>query len=531
MISALSDILHSGITLGDERLSQNGFARRLLDFIYKNKNIPDEKFLLTLLYRDDFPDISTEIQKIENDDVRIKNLLLHNVRQYSIQDKSTQYYSIDFTKKSKPTSLILHGANGSGKTTVFSALEFLYLGKSKIAEFHGHESDSLDFFRSVNALEEDLDISGIVESNVKISRNRIEGYEIPAAFCSESDYFEITRNWRKLNDYLAYEMGYGEMFESIKKISKLSNLLRLSYEYRDTDNLLQEIKQKRKEESNQDESKRYDNKKSALIQNKTIIRNSFIGIRGNDYKRGVNKFSLNNENILIPEIKYLEIRKTLAFLEEKWTIILEDLANIARSVFQGMMGEHLFNQYESIEITTNEHVLDIKLKVKPWFKNDTNGEIRLPVEYFNTFRLKLFCVAFKMSLYCCAKIKHNINLPFVIDDIFDSSDFNNRSRIGSFIKRMVVSHNESMSFSKKNFPIQLIFFTQDNIIGENIFHGLRNFFYDLCNETEYNVTYGRLFVPRDSVTAGDETNNSTDLCDLEINGKNMRTIRIVDPLN
>lgn len=108
--------------------------------------------------------------------------------------------------------------------------------------------------------------------------------------------------------------------------------------------------------------------------------------------------------------------------------------------------------------------IDQNIKVEPFF----------PSRFLNTFRFKLFTVALKISLACAAKIIYNENWPILIDDIFDSSDFNNRTYINRFIENIVEGHNSLMRQNSKNYPLQLIFFTQDDVIGTSVYKGLDN---------------------------------------------------------
>lgn len=124
-----------------------------------------------------------------------------------------------------------------------------------------------------------------------------------------------------------------------------------------------------------------------------------------------------------------------------------------------------------------EITLDIELLVEYSQKDENTGLIKsmcaetTPTKYFNTFRFKLFAVALKLSLACCAKLIYNENWPIVIDDIFDSSDFNNRSEINEFIYKLIEAYNTIDEL--KIFPFQLIFFTQDEIVGDAVFRGLK----------------------------------------------------------
>lgn len=534
MILPLINILEEAIYTPNGELATNGFAHRLHNKMEMSGDIPDEKLLLSQVYRQDKPESQSKTEKKNQNDVRLTNLLFRNVRQYCIGNDDTKYYSIKFSEAETPVSYIMQGANGSGKTTIFAILEHLYLGKSKIAESHGHSLDSLDFFRSINHTEEDIEIKARFKSDVKADGNHLDGYEISSAFCSENDYFEITRSWKELTDYLAQEMGYGELYSIIIKLRQLHELLSLSYQFRNLTNSIAEEKRKIREEENPELKKAYEKKKKEWTVQQQQTRKNFLKKRGFDYRKGIKEITMMNKTQVLPETTNKEIEQTLEYLEFKWQEILEMFSSIANPIFSTMLSAHLLLEHETMTLQHKGNEIKIALKVKSWDDSSDDDE-RHPVDYFNTFRLKLFCIAFKMSLFCCAKIKHKINIPFVVDDIFDSSDFNNRSRIGSFIRSMIQAHDSTMKLYNEDSPLQLIFLTQDNIIGENVYRGMRNAIDDFRKEQNMKVKYGRLFNPQYSITSAEKESDGEsspiDLGELDMDGENIKVINIIDPLD
>lgn len=112
---------------------------------------------------------------------------------------------------------------------------------------------------------------------------------------------------------------------------------------------------------------------------------------------------------------------------------------------------------------------------------EMNKNIRPPYQYLNTFRLTLFCFALKVALCCCAKYIYHINLPLIVDDIFYSGDFDNRQRLVEFIKDTAKLHKRYWQDD-----LQLIFFTQDSLIGDGVYQGLNEF------DGEYPVKLSRI---------------------------------------
>lgn len=98
-----------------------------------------------------------------------------------------------------------------------------------------------------------------------------------------------------------------------------------------------------------------------------------------------------------------------------------------------------------------------------------------PRLYFNTFRHKLFCFTLKLAILCCEMELNGYAMPVVVDDVFNSSDFNNRRDICSCVESLTRGYNEIAArhgADSSDIAIQLIFFTQDEVIGENVYKGL-----------------------------------------------------------
>lgn len=127
-------------------------------------------------------------------------------------------------------------------------------------------------------------------------------------------------------------------------------------------------------------------------------------------------------------------------------------------------------------------------------RGNLNSENRFqinPRQYLNKFRFKLFCVAIKIAMGCFVKKTYAINYPFVIDDVFDSSDFDSRLRLKHFIEKIVACHDGLLSENK--YALQFIFFTQDDLIADQICKGL------IASKGISNVKLGRIYDYHDSV--------------------------------
>lgn len=516
-------------------LKENAFAHRLTNHLISNRRVPDYSELLALLYRSDKPDILDFPIQNRRADRRIKSLYLNNIRQYSLshnnEEKNADFYCMDLSMGNDATSSIILGPNGTGKTSLYSSLEYLYTGQSEIAASHDiNEDQTNNFFRSIGTPINSPHIDACFAKDEKVTDNHLQGYELPAAFCSECDYYEISRNWNAIDHYIAHQLGYNEMLETIERLDLLNRLLQSAYSYK----LIQDsIAEKEDFIKHSPDPHSFEAMQANLeiinLKNKAeITEKNFNKIREDKYGKPVGEFLEDDNHHLLEEEKFREVENTLKYIKGIWHKRLQNFLRYAEPIFNKMMSEHLFKESESLKMSVENGIFSLNLDVK----GNDNKETKTPISYLNTFRLKLFCVAFKMSLFCFAKNLYEINIPFVIDDIFDSSDFYHRSNIGSFIWHMVESHNDTLTSKDRiKHPLQLIFFTQDNIIAENVYRGMSNFIYEKNLEDSMKIKFGRLFRPCDAKQDdGKDTSkeNNTHITETTLRGKDVKVINIVD---
>lgn len=177
-----------------------------------------------------------------------------------------------------------------------------------------------------------------------------------------------------------------------------------------------------------------------------------------------------------------DLDKTMCYLEE--TIgVLETRFNelvskwkdeIIQPILRSLLAEYLKDENETVEILYNENQRSMSAGLVVTKANDLGTETTArinPRAYFNTFRFKMFAISLKVALACCAKSIYNVNWPIVIDDVFNSTDFSNRSRMGDYIERICKTYDKLDKV--KDMRFQLIFFTQDDVIGDAVFGGLK----------------------------------------------------------
>lgn len=202
-------------------------------------------------------------------------------------------------------------------------------------------------------------------------------------------------------------------------------------------------------------------------------------------------FGVSMEINNIREIQH-DLISILNFLNNKLDSLMADwVANVIKPTVGSLLTDYLKDDNAAFDVSYSSSIrkstdvdreevkfysraISARLTVSPTGNNTENvaGALILPKEYLNTFRFKMFVVSLKIALAFCANQIYNEFWPIVIDDVFNSSDFNNRNRIGDYIGALL-----STSIRTAEIPdnrLQLIFFTQDEVIGNSVYRGMRN---------------------------------------------------------
>lgn len=176
---------------------------------------------------DEHPDFfSSEENEKKYKDHRIKNLYLKNFRTFPYIEGSVPY-GIKFTDEhNNPSSLFLLGSNGTGKTTLFSALEYYYSGAVSYAlsRKEGNFKRFLTFgFGQTDSIKTDNVILGIEhqeESNINeykldTSRNIFS----LAPFCSEYDFQRIIQENGNITGFVLEQLGYSNLYKTRNRLT------------------------------------------------------------------------------------------------------------------------------------------------------------------------------------------------------------------------------------------------------------------------------------------------------------------------
>lgn len=194
------------------KIPQNQFAKAIYNSFKRtgeNVNLSSLKLLMIPFDNETTLDNNTPIEIEKNKDYRFLYLYLKSFRKFP---ESEAYYGISFCSQVKdnsivPESTLLQGENGTGKTSIFGAMEYLFTNKISAAEKQGFRTkDSLDdYIPYAGSKKEDVDLNVATQSFV-FSHNskRAQQKEIPCGclspfFCSEYDVDKvIASNFNKL---------------------------------------------------------------------------------------------------------------------------------------------------------------------------------------------------------------------------------------------------------------------------------------------------------------------------------------------
>lgn len=150
---------------------------------------------------------STEVR-----DLRIRSLTFHDFRSFPFYEELP--FGIDFVgREGEPSSLFLLGSNGTGKSSIYTALEFYYTGQASLADerkvnrnkyltFGFKEDEAYDIKKYIDV---ELADSKIVPIAGEISA--------PSAFCSLFDVQLLERTKVGLTDFIFNQLGYGDVIE------------------------------------------------------------------------------------------------------------------------------------------------------------------------------------------------------------------------------------------------------------------------------------------------------------------------------
>ncbi len=355
-------------------------------------------------------------------------LILHSIGH---KTDSQLANSLDFKipDENNCDSFILLGRNGSGKTSLYSAIELICKGKIASEIKHNEENNShrKELRNHISCPKEQaaetrcfniklktrdekyrlLKYNNSSEQNdngespsLDVAKQFISEIDLSQFFCSEGDLtiFECTN--QSIDSYVHEICGLGNLDRAIG------------------------------------------------------VCNNLISLDGNLSPDDERKPKLDQ---IIHHVINLK-EKLEESLNTSSTAILKPAHHILETLLEDFKDEH-------IELDSNDGAFNGKLKSK-----EDNTQIS-PKGYYNNFRLKLYLLCLRIGLAFAIMKRRNIQFPLIFDDVFDSSDFPNRIYTRKFFTK-ILSLYSSLNISEK--LLQIIFFTQDEVIAESVYNGICN---------------------------------------------------------
>lgn len=240
----------------------------------------------------------------------------------------------------------------------------------------------------------------------------------------------------------------------------------------------------------------------SLISNKNIIQTLNDPKQGeiydNDKKNIISECSYQLQEMITESplltLTTQQLKNSISFrnyLSSRYIEILDNFRSALLKIFIPLFKSYLNDDIQEFKFIRDNYNIRIELVPREIFskegKGSKEGNVTSPKDYLNTFRFKIYCVALKLSLALTCSVIYRLNPPFVMDDIFDSSDFPNRENIRSFIGQIFRDAPKFLAEHDVKAPFQLIFFTQDDVIADSVYRGV-------CDEEDIeNVKFSRIF--------------------------------------
>ena len=379
-------------------------------------------------------------------DFRPASLLMSSFRAYP-EAPGRKPFCIDFTDNAglRPVSSVILGNNGSGKTSVYTGLEFMAMQSSNIAEVFGYFSDDQDIYMHHIGSRQDCgltmyDAAGRCHEFADSTRAELC---TPAFFSSQADIQEyeadgMTREFlfRQLGRLSLYRLG-----RRLKRIQTVTAILNEAYNI------------------NLRRCRTGEERRQALADRKELQKKA--------------KQLIDKEGGRLPDWRWANdknkelIDELVSFIENEVRKSFEIFCRVSKKIVPALINPYITG-YEPIHIELKVDGLDMRPIVV--FEGEEDGHD--PMRFFNTFRAKLFILALKISFAFASKIIDRVNFAIVIDDIFDASDFHNKEEIRYFFRELVSGHEEIEEL--RPYPLQIICMTQDQMIAENVYKGIEH---------------------------------------------------------
>jgi len=229
---------------------------------------------------------------------------------------------------------------------------------------------------------------------------------------------------------------------------------------------------------------------------------SEIAILERDIKDTENKIVANEKANEQNNAELVKVQNLIDYFNEMkyeadvlWKEINIEVSKKAAEAFEPLK-ETITTVFTDFYGTFEKDSLSIKIEALPVVNQETgevvaeeidikisalNGESIEVNKYFNTFRLELFATLVQVAIAIASRKNNGVNFPIVIDDIFNSSDFESKAHIHDFIKQLFDLFHKY----NEEYPLQFILFTHDETLFESLIA--------TPLETDNNLQFARLF--------------------------------------
>ena len=498
-----TQLLQTGSALNGNNLAKNLFK----SLVNRNFNIEKSKDKKEYDWEDiaslSLEDVSVpNPEKIEDRDQLFKEVRIKGIKKFPANDL---FYRLDFTNQSlNPVSCVIMGVNGAGKSSFFGALELVGMRMMNTAKLRG--MSPWNYITNLFASEEEVEIILKTSYNTVLynSKSKDDSYVPQAFYISEWDIREL-EPLEDFGEFIYEQLGLKNFNELISLLEKTKKIIDENLESKkkldsDIDKIKKDLSNLSDYLSNIEKNKKYREPNAKI---KKIIKNhnsddpsALNCLKKLERDLAKNEKELNENEIYVAMGKIADIEKVkdliVPLIDELKKRFNERISQWMRDYINPVLKELLKDYIEEdnlkLEISYIPSSRKIAVKLTkpaedtlietPNIQSPDGGQQissvgnTNPRAYFNTFRFKMFAVSLKIACACCAKFIYKRNLPIIIDDVFNSSDFGNRLKMGHYIKRIHAAYHTVDSLL--NMPLQIIFFTQDDIIATSVFHGLED---------------------------------------------------------
>lgn len=423
-------------------------------------------------------------------DFRLNHLLVKNFRKYGSYEEEDLYTGLYALGAQV---LYLLGNNGSGKSSMFNAAEYIFTKDISEARYRCYAN----LKQYIRHEDKEPVVKAFMKNGAKIELGSTEGtgalsmLPLSSFFISE---YSIYKAGNKINeaDFLPYicellgigclyDFAFGKVVEDV--ISNLESIHPRQNVSEETavNNLKIAIDDYCNSGSGNDEgASDTDDAQDEIPAAQTV------GIEGNAVAKKFDELSgkLSNtitgesepdsslfESVVNAAEELMRVRKDIVHnvSEEDIKNSIEKLKSLKENIAKGVLHyvedivddefkgivDLLFDRYA---ITDGEkpEIHDIEGKVMQITSNGVSV-----VKYFNTFRFRMFFLI--MQTACCLKLmkKYKVLFPIFMDDIFYANDYHNKAQLKGYFE--VVLKYVADNFSDNSRP-QLIFFSHDEQI-------------------------------------------------------------------